>query len=234
MSTIHFGGSKGNEILKPVTPDRLNDGSPACGFDQYNQLWVRWHEHFGGDDKSVTGTIVADVRNQICPICQRGWENTVESLRNQEHIQSMKRTAHRTCMNGYGHLSNHYFWHNLVCDEDINFNGLEFTETKNLYGSYWTGPWYRVVFNHIPTHAMVLGSRKRVYHIEIENIPKELADMLELLFSAEKTTRAYRDGSWIIHAWTKEKAAEYVGQISRLAMNWDSEKSKPVVTASET
>jgi len=202
MTTFKHGG---NDIVKPITPDGL------CGFDSYGQLWVWWIED-PQEPERKTGTIVADVRGKICPICQKGWVNTTESIRDQTYLHSMKRHVHRTCEYGSAHVNNFYYWHNLVCESEFNKKGLKFDETKNLYGSAWTGPWYRIKFNHVPNHEFIFGSRKRVYHMEVTNVDKELAAKLDEAFKdQEKITKGVSvdaDGkmSWIIHAWTKEYA----------------------------
>jgi hypothetical protein len=217
-----------NDIIKPITPDRLKDGRPSCGFDGFNQLWVR-----RDDGDAIYGNIVADVRGHVCPICQRGWENTTASIADQEFLHDMKRHAHRTCVNGYGHVSNFRFWHELMCSPDINREGLEFTEIPNQYGSYWTGPWYRVEFKHLPTHPFIVGARKRVFHIEMGGVDAELAGFLKLSFEAEKVTMEHAESRWLIHAWTREKAAKYVETMATLAVNWDAEILKKSAAQSE-
>lgn len=227
MSVIHFGGGCGNEILKPITPEKLADGTPACGFDQYDQLWVRINHK--DDPTSWTGHIVADPRAKVCPVCQKGWANTVESIADQEYIHSMERLAHRTCMNGYGHLSNFFFWHGVVCnvERDKEKPALKIEETKNLYGSGWTGPWYQIKYDCLPNHVFTVGMRKRVYQITISNVPKEFADLLEFAFKAEEqVTRGYDSDGWYTHAWGREKAEKYFNTIYNLANNWQTELAK--------
>jgi hypothetical protein len=235
MSIIHFGkGNTGNAIIQPVTPDKLNDGSSACGFDQHRQLWVRWHDR--DDPTCISSTIVADVRTSICPVCQKGWDNTAASIRNQEFVNGMDRHAHRTCMNGYGHLRNFFFWHDLVCQTPMNQGGLEFVEIPNEYGSTWTGPWYRVTYRHLPDNSFILGARKRVYNVEVMNVSKELVDVFAKAFDSEKTTqestvREDKPG-WLIHAWTREKAQEYLQKIVGLLVAWKKEtEPEPVLPA---
>lgn len=236
MSAITFEHKPGgNAIIKPVTPELLADGTSACGFDSYGQLWVRFN-NIDSDDKGWTGRIVDDPRAKTCPVCQRGWENTVKSIADQEHIPSMERMAHRTCMNGYGHLSNFYFWHGTVCDvtRDEKLPSLRFEEVPNEYGSSWTGPWYRVTYACCPEHPITVGARKRVLYLKVHNVPKEFAEFLDVAFKTEDVTKGFdNEGNWYIHAWGREKAVKYFNSLYTYANNWQTElkrKAEPAVT----
>jgi hypothetical protein len=224
VSTTFDLKPNGNSIVKPITPDRLKDGSPACGFDGYNQLWVRVQD---GDD-GWRGHIVADVRAHVCPICKRGWENTAASIGDQQFIHGMDRHAHETCMNGFAYLKTYYFWHNIVCDSDINLEGLTMDETKNQYGSTWAGAWYHVVFKHIPGYRFTVGRRKRVDNIEVNGVDEKLAEMLKFSFESEgiDITRGYdaAEGRYYIHAWTDEKAKRYLAIMVHLIQAYEHEK----------
>lgn len=227
----------GNDIVKQATPELLNDGTPACGWDSYGQLWVRFNNH-KDEPKAWTGHIVGDPRAKICPICQRGWENTAASIANQEYLHSMERLAHRTCMDGYGHLSNFNFWHDLACggvERDRDNPSLKFEEVPNKYGSTWTGPWYKVTYAALPSHPFVVGARKRVFQLEIHGVPKELAELLEFSFKAEEVTKGLNaDGYWYIHAWGRDMATKYFRTLYSMANNWQTElkrRAEPKVEA---
>jgi hypothetical protein len=239
MSILHFGkGNNGNAIVHPVTPDKLNDGSHSCGFDQHGQLWVRWHDRL--DPDCITGTIVADVRAKSCPICQRGWDNTTASLRNQTYIHSMERHAHTTCMNGFGHIKNFFRWHHLFCEQPMNKEGFDWAEIPNEYGSSWTGPWYRVTYKHLAEFPIVVGTRKRVDNVEVVGVTFQLEELFKEAFKNEDVTKSMSthklDGedkpSWLIHAWTDEKAKEYVEKIVAILVAWkEKQKPEPVLPA---
>jgi hypothetical protein len=201
-----------NDIVKPITPDGM------CGFDSYGQLWVWWLED-PKEPERKTGTIVADVRGKICPICQKGWLNTTDSIRDQTYLQAMSRHVHRSCEYGSAHVNNFYFWHDLVCDNETNVKGLKFEETANLYGSKWTGPWYRVKFNHIDDHEFILGSRKRVYHMEMTNVfDKDELRLLEEAFKDQDVTKYHsEEKSFVIHAHGKEDAKKYIKIMVKIA-----------------
>lgn len=230
MSGLTFDHKPGgNAIVKQATPELLADGTPACGFDNYGQLWTRVNDH-PDDPKGWSGRIVADVRAKVCPICSRGWENTVKSISDQEHISSMERWAHKTCMNGFGHLSNFYFWHRIACDvpRDEKLPALKFDEIPNQYGSSWTGPWYAITYACVPQHPFTVGMRKRVYQIKIGGVPKEFGEFLDVAFKAEDVTKGMdSDGNgWYIHAWGREKAERYYNSLYTYANNWQTELAK--------
>lgn len=210
-----------NDILRPLTADGL------VGWDQFNQLWL-WRV----DGKSRSGTVIADVREKTCPVCNRGWEATAESLGDQYHWDSRKQWVHESCFVRYQGLTEHDFWHEALCGV-FRFQGLK--EIPNEYRGAWNTPWYRIPLSDVP-RTLKLGTRKRVYHMEIEEEAAELPPprdaeegarrlvakarmdfgKAEALFASEDVTKSFGPQRVMIHAWTREKARQYLRKFAEI------------------
>lgn len=179
-----------NDILKPVTKDGM------AGWDQFNQFYVKWKE---GD--YTYGQHVHDVREKICFICNRGWELTAMSLKDQTFDDHRAQHAHLTCSIRYEALQEFDFWYRALVEVGFMFGPIDnskyiaeggpcFESIENGYwpkGDLWgkLKPWYRVrLLKRLPKEkqtyeerncpvgrTLKLGARKRVYHMEIEEGP---------------------------------------------------------------
>lgn len=200
-----------NKIISPITK------CGNAGFDAHNQLWLRVNDGSG----RTTSTVIHDPRGRTCPICGKGWDLTVEGLRDQwiRHSYTGLLVTHYRCMEGYYSLKEREFvwdilgarkWH---VDTDL---GIEVDEIPNEYGAAWNTPWFRIRFTKVlPGVDLVIGSRKRVWEIGVRNLNTERIDDLVLTFAAAKVTDTTgHDGpNWYVHAWNKEQVVERVRMV---------------------
>lgn len=193
-----------NDILRPVTPDGM------IGYDQYNQLFY-WRQE--GKDK--VGTIIGDPRGSICPICGRGWETTTESMADQYYHRAREKWLHETCFNRYLSFREYMFWHDLICAARIRFEGL--MEITNEYGAAWNNPWYTGKLLDAPAR-LKLGTRKRVFHMEIMSDEPYCNPVAFDEFAKEDVTKGKTPTGFYIHAWTEAKALEYMKIFAKAAI----------------
>ena len=189
-----------NEMANPITPDG------SVGFDKYDQFTIRWRE---GD--SIISQTVPDVRTHTCYICNRGWETTAESLRDQWPDHVFKRCVHYTCQKGAIRWSDATFWHDVACSEEARPTNAPLTihEIENEYGSCWNNPWYQITYEDIPL-IFVVGYRKRVWSLHIRGtlVPR-LIQELDTQFKAEEVTKNFGQKEAYIHAWGNNDARRY-------------------------
>lgn len=196
-----------NDIVTPLTPDGM------CGWDKFGQLclWKR-------EGENRTGTLIGDVRGRTCRICNQGWVLTVDSLGDQQYWRSYEEWVHHSCSIRYSSLKERDRWFLNLIDAKIRFEGLE-----EIPNGYWPRayldaqrPWYRVKLLD-SDRTLKLGSRKRVYHMEIEPgkdpLPTEVA---KDLFQNENVTKEISENAIFIHAWGEDKAREYLKAFSRI------------------
>lgn len=228
-----------NDIVKPLTKDGL------VGWDGYGQLWL-WRVH--GERRE--GTIIADVREKTCVVCRRGWEATAESLGDQHYWTSRAEWAHESCYIRYLALGEFEFWVNALVGAGFIF-GLEKDERHPLPSieaipnGYWGQkdpwgagqPWYRAHLltklengKNVPLgRTLKLGTRKRVYHLEIEpGDGRYDAAAAQRLFADEDVTKMIGDGGLTVHAWGGDKAREYLKHFSEIlgANAWREARTK--------
>lgn len=215
-----------NDIIKPLTSCGM------VGWDAHNQLWLWKNEPHGGR----SGTIIADVRGMICPICNHGWQITAESLGDQYYLMSRHQQAHQSCYIRYIALQDFDFWVGALVDAGFIFGPVENPSRMGEGGAsieaipneYWGQkdpwgagqPWYRARLlkkmedgytNIAHGRILKLGSRKRVYVLEVE--PGEGSfdrEMAVKLFSSENVTKQISQNAIMVHAWGREKAKEYL------------------------
>jgi hypothetical protein len=211
-----------NDILRPLTADGL------VGWDQFNQIWL-WEV----EGETRRGHIIADVREKICRVCNRGWETTAKGLGDQYYWQTREEWAHASCFVRYLALREYSFWHDALCGV---FRFERPAEIPNEYGGAWNTPWYRVTLLDVP-RTLKLGHRKRVYHMEIEpegryappadDTPEAAAKRFAArartnlshatkLFEAEEVTKEVGADMVLVHAWTEEKAREYLKHFAQV------------------
>lgn len=187
-----------NNIIQPVTSDGL------VGFDEFGQLCA-WEQ----DGEFRRGWHLHDVRQKTCIICGRKWDLTSESLKDQVFLQEKEAWVHQSCHKRYLALSEFYFWYGAVCGARIRYHGLE--EIPNEYRGGWNLPWYRAKL--CDRHASLkLGTRKHVYHMEIElsGDPRYDREKAKAFLEREDVTKKEGVGGLYLHAHSKEKAKEYL------------------------
>lgn len=190
-----------NEIIRPLAHN--------LGFDSFGQLIVCWEER--GMKHS---TCCADVREKICPLCGKGWEVSAESFRNQMLCNTTDEFCHRTCFYGHVAMNEAEMWHELLCDyrpgkKDSYFIPFNWKKIPNEYGGGRDNPWYKVEFlGYVPT--LKLGTRKRVYHMSLHDLREEQLEKFMELVKGEDVTKGKEGSHVYIHAWSKEKAKEYL------------------------
>jgi len=227
-----------NDILKPVTADGM------AGYDQFGQFYIKWKQ---GD--STWGSCFADVREKICCICNHGWELTAESLRDQDFLRHRAEYAHQSCVIRYEALQEFDFWYRAVLDAGFMFGQPDRDEKdywkvpalEAIPNGYWPKgdkwgdgkPWYRVnILKRVDPEkskngsfgrTLVLGARKRVYHLEIEpgtgEYDYQLAQELlggEVVYGNVKVTMDIRPDGLMIHAHGREKASEYLKRFAKI------------------
>lgn len=196
-----------NDIVKPLTPDGM------CGWDEFGQLCL-WK--VDGDRR--VGTLIGDPRGHTCRICQQGWALTIESLEDQMYWSDFREWVHRSCSIRYSALKERDKWFWALVDAGIRFDGLQEIPNGYWHRDPWRGkkPWYRVKLLD-SERTLKLGFRKRVSHMEIESGTGSFSRALaEELFKDENGTKQIGDDSVLIHAWTDEKALEYLKAFARI------------------
>jgi ribosomal protein L37E len=219
-----------NDIVKPLTRDGL------VGWDRFGQLWL-WQVE--GERRS--GTIIADVRGKTCAVCGYGWKESAESLGNQHYWRNRAEWAHETCYIRYLAIQEFDFWWEALVGAHFIFGREDNPKTvaelgpalESLPNQYWGPndpwgagrPWYRArLLKKLPNgdnaslgRTLKLGSRKRVYHLEIE--PGEGpydAVAASRLFEPEDVTKTIRADGMMVHAWGDLKAKEYLRRFSEV------------------
>jgi hypothetical protein len=187
-----------NTIIRPL--------SSTLGFDEHNQLWASWQE-----DGSTVSTIVPDLREAKCVICEKGWELTGVDFRHHTELRMTGEVAHSRCYVGYLTLQEAQMWYNLLCDGDREtlFIPWDWKKIPNEYRGAYDTPWYLVKFKgYVP--RLKLGTRKRVYNLELLDLRPEQVKKGEELFAKVDDTKWARNGEVGVHAWTREQAKQYI------------------------
>ena len=221
-----------NDILRPIT----EDGN--VGFDKYDQLvcWVQRGE-------SRVGTMIKDVRELTCCICNHGWEATAEGMSDQQHWQLTDSWVHLTCLIRHTGLNERSEFQRAMIDARTVDVGIRF-ESTDIPNRYWGNgdlygakPWYQFDLLDFPVR-FIIGSRKRVVVVQVEPlgsppvppdafekgiyapyIPKILFwwKEAEAAFADEDVTKEFGPERVMLHAWGKDKLKEYVAKLAWFA-----------------
>lgn len=200
-----------NDIVKPLTPDGM------CGWDEHNQLWL-WKAEAGG---GKCGRIIGDPRGHKCRICLQGWLLTTESLEDQAWSREYEEWCHLSCQIRYSGLKERDMWFGALVGAGIRFHGLEAIPNEYWCNDPWYGqrPWYRVRLLD-SRRTLKLGKRKRVYCLEIESAMPGAGfysqEQAQDLFKMEDVTKTIRPDSLLIHAWSDDKAREYLKAFAQI------------------
>ena len=175
----------------------------------------------------MTGRIVKDMRGKTCLICGHGWELTAEAYSDQWHWQIHEDMVHETCMIRYVSLQDYALYWNALRDA-----GLRFDVPARIPNAYWSPrdrwharSWYRITLLD-SKRTLKVGFRKHVHHLEIERGDGDIDAKLAIeLFKTENVTKGLVDldlnspkdwspnmnkDGWYVHAWSNEKAREYM------------------------
>lgn len=221
-----------NDIVKPVTPDGM------VGWDKLGQFWI-WR--VSGEDR--VGSIYHDVREKTCCVCGHGWQLTAESLSDQYFWDNRAEWSHKSCLIRYLALQQYEFWCGALVEAGFMYGATDNPKMiaeggpalESLPNAYWGPndpwgagqPWYRARLlkrvdvekneNGPLGRTLRLGSRKRVYHMEIEKGPGAYDyEKAKALFASEEVTKDIGSEGMHIHAWGKEKAREYLRHFSEI------------------
>jgi hypothetical protein len=213
-----------NDIVKPITPDG------RTGFDKFGQLFSWSVPDLEGN---MNGRIIADVRDKLCYICNRGWGNTSGELRDQVYENGI--FMHGSCAEGFAKLRERYLLSDALIDGGFLF---DFEEVPPRYPH--STPWRRVdiLTNEYPRKSsgfkIVMGRRKRVWEIRahgVGDMSKEFEDM-------GNDTRGFIESSedepefgsyYMVHAYSKEKMIDYLRRFQKKYCEL-AEKTMPGVT----
>lgn len=190
-------------IVRPITPDGM------VGYDQFNQLVLGYAER-----SHMTYIFIRDLRRNICTICNRGWEATAASLKDQAHWAMLDDYVHASCLERYSGLQERTLFHGALCGT-VRFEKM--LPIKNGYWSESVKPWYEIELLDHPAR-FVLGRRKSVDVVELQPTKwpfsaEEIA-RAEIEFQAENVTKHFQAESVLLHAHTNEKVREYVERVA--------------------
>ena len=200
-------------IVKPISPDGL------VGFDEFNQLVRSWR-----DGNLTCSTFTPDLRDITCVLCGKDWELSGPGYANHYYHNARERSVHQSCFIRHLAFNEYLMWREALIDAKIRFEKMD--EIPNEYGGAWNTPWYTIAPMECKQAIIKVGSRKRVYHVEL--ILTSLVPYQEALsvLDKEDVTKAQSSSSYMIHAWTEGKAKEYIKVFSR-AMGLLTEDAHP-------
>jgi len=139
---------------------------------------------------------------------ERGWAGKEEGITDDYVIQEgdearfvVWKYYHKSCNNErLGWLAYQFF---KEIFSSAGFEQFDLLQIPNQYGSFsYRGPWFEV---QTEIGTITIGWRKRVINIEWPTIGQDLLP----LFKDEDVTKSECN----IHAWTEEKAIEYLSKI---------------------
>ena len=193
-----------NKIIAPITP------CGNVGFDEFNQLLLR---RVSKDFDSHT--FVADTRRKTCAICGKGWELTAEAIADQIAINpTVSLLVHNRCMNGYHSMRERYRIDKLLSDREWLREGpigFVMEEMPNQYKGAWDTPWFKMEFRKaLPGVELVIGRRKRVWHVELRNLTKERCKAVINALEAVTDTKGADANSVHVHCWNEQQLTERV------------------------
>jgi hypothetical protein len=198
-----------NRIVKPLTPDGM------VGWDEFDQL-VLWEVE--GDRR--IGRCIGDPRGHTCRICLQGWTLTAESLKDQHWRHDFDEWAHQSCLVRFSGLVEREMWYWALVEARVRFNGL-----REIPNEYWRNdphyskkPWYTAEAMDGP-FTLKLGRRKRVYHNGVIPRPGQTLGATPAAaaeFAGEDVTKEFGADGWLLHAWTDDKARDYLRRLSKL------------------
>ncbi len=214
-----------NQIVKPIVPDG------RTGYDKYGQL-ISWTKPDAEGNSS--GRMIKDVTAHKCYICDKSWELTSESLRDQVVFDG--KVAHDTCYYGWQKLTEYYTLQNALIDAGYLFS---MTEAEPQYPH--STPWQTITILHNDKdrtdtgRSIFMGRRKRVWSINFKASNEQTPSEIAALFEDVEDTKYVNDDHFIVHAWSKKQLVDYLRRFRETINNTDrdssAESSKVVATA---
>ena len=198
-------------------------------FDQFGQTMFLYEQEFklNTPDEVKIGTVSYDtfrlfcerfcgtfraipVQDEVCPECGRAW--LIDDIIDYVTIEqgSYKRVGyHKECLKLYKNRKQLKEFEEIF-SKVYDLSELKFTAIPNEYSSYeHYASWFIV---STPDGDMKIGRRKRVINIEWLDNYKQFKET----FVSEDVTRGGNlDGINLIHAWSVEKAVEYIDKAKK-------------------
>lgn len=139
---------------------------------------------------------------EVCPRCLEGW--TLQNVSDYEpvHRNGEWTHYHQRCHDLKITQSEIEFFDEILKESGIKFSGRRIIPAE--YPDRPTAPWFMVETDKGPVK---IGYRRHVISIEWEH--SQIEHDGEELFKNESTTK----GKALVHAWGKEKAAEYLRKL---------------------
>lgn len=147
--------------------------------------------------------------NSICPCC--GKKLTIDDIKNNPCVYINGKFYHDSCWRNYRKLTEVDKLTRNMVDLIYKNTDYQFELLPNGYCNqdcYSHIPWFLF---HTIDGDIIMGWRKRVISIEWQENYKPF-DMTEL-FDTEDVTKWEKDGKRGIHAWSNEKAYEYLKKV---------------------
>lgn len=195
------------------------DETGSIVIDEFNQFGVRIKQ----PDGYTNGYLLVDVRNITCCICGKGWELKPTSIMDQFACHSARSIVHKTCYEKWltfkermlfiGALNNSRF---VLANDGVK-------PIENQYGGAWNTSWFEFTFDKPNYITMTIGSRKRVYSINLKSTQPLDVERFTAAFENEGVTKNFSSNSILLHAWDELKLQDY---ISRLSLIFDELKDK--------
>lgn len=200
-------------IVDPITEDGL------VGYDEFKQL-----VHVTPEINGHVSRFITDVRGMVCRICGRGWHPNAPSLGDQLHDECLG-WCHESC----------FIRHRGICDQQAVYHALcgvvRFNRFRTFPNQYWAKtdpwskiPWFRAELPDAENAELLIGSRKRVIHIELNASWAYGAGSERRLFSwAEKAEEAFKDEGVTkhfdaeqvyVHAWGEANLRKYIKMLA--------------------
>jgi len=187
-------------ITHPITSDGM------CGYDDRQQFWVYWREPHG----SLTGTLMADLRQHKCLLCTKGWETTATALRDQYFSRETEQHVHKSCYIRYLNFREHARLRDLFGKSGLYDHIEKIVPKPNQYGGAWNTDWFDVHLKFPMKPFIEFGARKRVDAITINRLSTPQRDAIWGKLGEENTTKEHSSDSFMIHAHSHEDVVRYL------------------------
>jgi len=198
------------DIIRPITSDQL------VGYDSHGQLIHITAE----SDGSKVMRFIKDVRYDTCIICNHGWEHTGPSMGDQLNWNLLDTQVHRTCYVRYQGLLERSHFSSIL----NSIPNLRYKNIRTIPNGYWpesdpfaAKPWYEVELLDYPA-KFIIGTRKRVTHIEVSPIVPfdiKLVEDTEFLFKDENVTKGFSSLSCYAHSHDNKSDVIYLSHLCK-------------------